>query len=67
MPTELLTTSQVADMLGKSVTSVSRYVRDGLLTATMQLPGDTGARLFHPAEVERFRSANRDYLREAAS
>jgi len=54
-------------MLGKSVTSVNRYVRDGLLTAQINLPGPTGARLFHPAEVERFRPANRDYLREAAS
>lgn len=54
MPNDLLPTSEVAKRLGKSVYTVNRYVRDGVLTPTMQLPGAKGARLFHPAEVERF-------------
>lgn len=64
MSSDLLTTAQVAETLDKTVQTVNRYVRDGILTATMQLPGDNGARLFHPAEVERFRQS---HLREAAS
>lgn len=55
MSNELLTTAQVAETLDKTVQTINRYVREGRLTATMQLPGDNGARLFHPAEIERFR------------
>lgn len=55
MSSDLLTTAQVAEVLNKTVQTINRYVRDGLLTATMQLPGENGARLFHPAEVERFK------------
>lgn len=54
MPNELLTTAEVAARLNRSVYTVSRYVREGVLRPTMQLPGANGARLFHPAEVERF-------------
>lgn len=54
MPNDLIPTAEVAKRLGKSVYTVNRYVRDGVLTPTMQLPGTRGARLFHPAEVERF-------------
>lgn len=54
MPNDLLTTAEVAKRLNRSVYTVNRYVRDGVLTPTMQLPGVRGARLFQPAEVERF-------------
>lgn len=54
MPNHLLTTSQVADALGLSVYTINQYVRDGKLRVEVQAPGPKGARLYHPAEVERF-------------
>lgn len=51
---ELLTTAQVAEQLGCSLASINRYVRDGKLTVEVQFPGRKGARLYHPAEVQRF-------------
>ncbi len=54
MPNDLITTAEVAVRLNRSVYTVNRYVREGLITPTMQLPGTKGARLFHPAEVDRF-------------
>jgi DNA-binding transcriptional MerR regulator len=54
MPNDLITTAEVAVRLNRSVYTVNRYVREGLINPTMQLPGTKGARLFHPAEVDRF-------------
>lgn len=51
---DLLTTAQVAEQLGCSLATVNRYVRDGRLHVEVQFPGQKGARLYHPAEVERF-------------
>lgn len=59
MPNDLLTTAEVAERLNRSVYTVSRYVREGLLRPTMQLPGKNGARLYHPAEIERFAATQR--------
>lgn len=56
---ELLTTAQVAQRLGVTAYSVNRYVREGRLSVDMQLPGDKGARLYHPAEIERFAATQR--------
>jgi len=50
----LLSTAQVAERLSKDVATINRYVRLGRLTPSMQFPGAKGARMFHPAEVERF-------------
>lgn len=56
----LLTTAQACRELGlKSRSSLTRYVADGRITAAMRLDGLTGAYLFDPAEVERFK-AERD-------
>lgn len=54
---ELLTTAQVAERLRVTPYSVNRYVRQGLLRPTIQLPSAKGARLYHPSEVERFAAA----------
>jgi excisionase family DNA binding protein len=54
MPNDLLTTAQVAERLGLSVYTINRYVRDGRIRAEMQMPGSKGARLYHPAEIDRF-------------
>ena len=49
----LMTTAQVAERLGKSVRTVGRLVASETLRVELTLPGKTGARLYHPAEVER--------------
>ena len=51
---EHLNTRQVAARIGKDESTVNRYVRQGKLRPTFQFPGLRGARLFDPAEVERF-------------
>ncbi len=55
-PTEgnLLTTAQVAELTGWSVTSINRWASDGRLPSR-KLPGRTGARMFDPAVVEMYR------------
>lgn len=51
---ELLFTADVAARFGVTARTVNRWVREGRLSAQLQGPGTKGARLFHPAEVERF-------------
>lgn len=46
-----LTSAEVARVLGRSVRTVHRLVEDGVLPA-MKLPGETGAYLFDPKDVE---------------
>lgn len=48
----LLTTAQVAKALGKSVRTIHRMADSGQLRAVAKLPGETGAYLFHRADVE---------------
>lgn len=50
----LLTTAQVAERLGRSVSYVNAAAAAGKLNVEVQVPGATGARLYHPAEVDRF-------------
>jgi hypothetical protein len=50
----LLTTAQVAERLGRSVSYVNAAAAAGRLNVEVQVPGATGARLYHPAEVDRF-------------
>lgn len=50
---ELLTTAQAAVRLRCSPRTVTRMAEDGRLTPAMKLPGETGAYLFEPAEIER--------------
>lgn len=49
---DLLTAAQVAERLDVSPRTVARMVADGRLRATAKLPGDTGAYLFDPADVD---------------
>lgn len=51
-PDELMSTAQVAAMLGRSVNLVNRWVREGRLTPHTQVPGRTGARLFRRGDIE---------------
>lgn len=51
---ELLTTAEVAAMLGVDVRTVARWVNAGRIAVEVQGPGLRGARLFSPIEVARF-------------
>jgi excisionase family DNA binding protein len=53
--TDLLSTAQVAEILGKSVPTVNRWVREGALKPTTKLPGISGAYVFTREAVEDFR------------
>ena len=48
----LLTTAQVAERYGASRRTITRWARDGRLPVAARLPGETGALLFDPVEVE---------------
>ena len=55
---QLLTTAEVAEILGKSTATVKRMALAGELPHALKLPGDTGAYLFHPKDVERLQKAS---------
>lgn len=59
MQTTLLTTAQVADRVRRSVATVNRAAAADELRAAVTLPGETGARLYDPAEVDRWASTFR--------
>lgn len=54
MLSDLLTTKQVADRLGRTVRQVHGLVERGELTPADRLPPPRGALFFHPAEVDRY-------------
>lgn len=49
---DLLTTAQVATLLGKSVPTINRWAAEGILEPTVKLPGATGANVFRRSDVE---------------
>ena len=51
---ELLTTAQVAELKGWSITSINRWVRDRKLPTAHKVPGKTGAHLFYRSTIEQF-------------
>jgi excisionase family DNA binding protein len=50
----LLTTRQVADRLGVTVSTVSRWAKFGDITVAARLPGKRGQMLFDPVDVAKF-------------
>lgn len=53
----LISTAEACRRLGfKDRSSLTRYVAEGRLAPAMKLEGRTGAYLFDPAEIERFRT-----------
>ncbi len=50
--TDLLSTSEVADLTGWSITSIQRWASTGDLPAERKLPGRTGSYLFRRSVVE---------------
>ena len=54
-PSDEITTREAMDILDvASPSQVTRWVHEHKLTPSRQLPGRTGAFLFHRAEIERF-------------
>jgi len=51
--TELMTASEVAEAFGRDTRTISRWTREGRLTPTAKLPGQTGAYIYDRAEIER--------------
>ena len=51
-PPKFLSTAQVAQAKGVSVRTVVRWVDSGRLTPVVKMPGETGAYVFDPADVE---------------
>lgn len=49
---ELLTTRQVHELTGWSVTSINRWAKDGDLPSEHKLPGRTGSYLFRASIVQ---------------
>jgi predicted DNA-binding transcriptional regulator AlpA len=49
---DLLTTSQVAELTGWSVTSINRWAQKGDLPPERKLPGRTGSYLFRTSVVQ---------------
>ena len=50
-PTDLVSTSEAADILGKSVATVNRLAANGTLIEAVRAPGAKGARLYRRADV----------------
>ena len=63
---EHLTTLAAADLLGKDVRTIHRWVAAGLLNPVMKFPGQTGGYLFSRAEVERAKGEQVSASRPAA-
>jgi DNA-binding transcriptional MerR regulator len=49
---DLMTSRQVAEATGKTISTVNRWVDEGKLQPAMTLPGYNGARLFARSAVE---------------
>lgn len=52
MPTNLMSSAEVAATLGCNVRTVTRMVPDGVLEPVQKMPGKTGAYLFDREAVE---------------
>lgn len=50
---DLLNTRQAAEILGESVSTVTRLANDGTLRVHVKAPGLRGAMLFRRSDVER--------------
>lgn len=51
-PDDLLTTAEVARIVGRSVPTIHRWVESGRLPTARKLPGIRGARLFRRSDVD---------------
>lgn len=56
MADDLMPTTAVAALLGKSVATINRWAQEKRLVPAVELPGATGARLYRRADVEALRA-----------
>jgi len=54
MQDELVSTKTVSERLKVTVTTVNRWANTGRLVPAVEMPGETGARLYRLSEVEAF-------------
>ena len=54
----LVTTSEAAKMLHRSIRTVNRMARDGSLAPALKLPGATGAYMFAREDIEALAGAS---------
>lgn len=54
MQNDLVPTSEVARLLGKSIATVNRLAQSGQLRPAVEMPGRTGARLYRRSDVIAF-------------
>jgi excisionase family DNA binding protein len=59
---DMLTTSQVAEILGKSTRRITQLVKSGRLRPALKLEGIRGAYLFEPQAVDRFLAAEEEEI-----
>jgi excisionase family DNA binding protein len=52
MTTDLLTAAQAAERAGVNRRTILRWAETGRLSVALTLPGETGAHLFRPADVD---------------
>jgi excisionase family DNA binding protein len=52
MTFHLLTATQAAERAGITRRTLTRWIASGRIAPTVQLPGRTGAMLFHPDDVD---------------
>lgn len=55
----LLTTAEVADLLGRTIATVNRQAASGVLPVAHKLPTRTGANLFRREDIERIAAEQR--------
>jgi excisionase family DNA binding protein len=55
---DLIGTAEAAELLGVSLPTIKRKAQNGLLPVAHKMPGETGAYLFHRADVEALRVAS---------
>lgn len=61
---DFITTAEACDMLGGiNRSTLKRWVDAGVITPVRKLPGDTGAYLFHLADIEHL-AAEKGFLEE---
>ena len=53
-PDDLIPTAEAADILGRDVATIARWVRNGQLTPAVKAPGLRGARFFRRSDIEDF-------------
>ena len=54
---DLIGSAETAAVLGIDRSTLSRWISSGRIKPAMQLPGDSGAYLFHRADVEDVRAS----------